>query len=330
MKYQAVAAFEKHLQDAFPSHLSPVYMVVSSCDFERRKMIEKIVTILRKKDPSLNGVISDATLISLDSVLDELNTQSLFGQYTLAILDRADKLKDNEKLIRYLTSPSRTSFLVLGATAMKPVSPLYLKGKKEMVILDLSEEKPWDKRRRLQDELISEAKQSKKTLSVDAASYLLDHIGLDVATLQQELLKLLCYVGERPQISLSDVKIMCSTQESLTGWQLAEGVIWNNETVGGDKSCDLGFLLMFLGQLRYQLQTGYQIASYLTQPSEIGRLFPQLRPQTLEKYVSGARQKKAAYFHRGLLALFELEVAVKSSNLDLSLLFDRFIAKLRA
>jgi DNA polymerase-3 subunit delta len=330
MKYQSLVTFEKHLLEAFPNHFSPVYMVVCSCDFERKKIIEKIIHSFRKKDPSLTVSYFDAAEVAVEVVLQDLNSQSLFGSCSLVVCDRADKFKDNEKLIHYLEAPHRSSCLILGASTMKPISQLYLKGKKETVVVDLSEEKPWDKRKRLQEWLVGEAKQAKKTLGSDVTSYLLDATGLDVASLSQEMSKLICYVGDKPHIALSDVKAVATGQSSLTGWQLAEGVIWGNESVDGEKSGDLGFLLMFIGQLRYQLQTGYQIASYLDQPEEAARLFPNLRPQILEKYLTGARQKKASFFHRGLLALFELEVAAKSSNTDLSLLFDRFIAKLRA
>jgi len=333
VKYQNVAAFEKHLQEAFPDHLSPIYMVVTSCDFERKKMFDKIVSFLRRKDASSHVLAYDATVTPIESVLEELNTKSLFGGSNLVVLDRIDKLKENEKLAHYIVHPSHDAFLILGASASKPVSDLYQKGKKEVVVLDLSEEKPWDRRRRLNEWLNEEAKLSGKSFSSETSAYLFEHIGLDMPGLYQELVKLICYVGDRPAIALGDAKAICSSHSIATGWQLSEGVIWGSDSIGADKTSELPFLLMFIGQLRYHLQTGYQIAQLLENqgPSQdIARLFPQLRPQTLEKYLSGARQKKAAYFHKGLKSLFDLELGAKSSGLDTSLLFDRFIAKLRS
>jgi hypothetical protein len=61
-----------------------------------------------------------------------------------------------------------------------------------------------------------------------------------------------------------------------------------------------------------------------TPPAEIARLLPQLRPQALEKYLSLAREKKTTYFHQGLLSLYEMELAAKSSPLPPTTLFDSF------
>lgn len=328
MKYQNVAAFEKHLQEAFPDHLSPIYMVVTSCDFERKKMFDKIASFLCNQT-----LAYDAAVTPIELVLEELNTQSLFGGSNLVVLDRVDKLKESEKLEHYIIHPNRNAFLILGASSAKSVSGLYQKGKKEVVALDLSDEKPWDRKRRLNEWLIEEAKLSGKAFSSETSAYLFEHIGLDMPGLYQELVKLICYVGNRPAITIADARAICSSHSIATGWQLSEGVIWGNDCIGADKTSELSFILMFIGQLRYQLQTGYQIAQLLeneTPLQEIARLFPQLRSQTLEKYLSGARQKKTAYFHQGLKALFDLELGAKSSGLDTSLLFDRFIGKLRS
>lgn len=293
-------------------------------------MFDKLLSVLKQKHADSHASHFDATVVPIEAVLEELNTQSLFGGSNLVVLDRIDKTKDHEKLIRYIEHPNPHACLILGASSLKPVSDLYQKGKKEVIVLDLSDEKPWDRRRRLAEWLIAEAKQAQKSLPSEAAAYLLDHIGLDMPGLHQELAKLICYVGDRGAITLNDTKAIASSLSQSTGWQLAEGVIWGRDTVGADKTADLSFLLMFIGQLRYQLQTGYQVAELLDKPHEIARAFPQLRPQVLEKYISGARQRTAAYFRKGLKALFDLELAAKSSQIDTVLLFDRFIAKLRS
>lgn len=332
MKYQNVAAFEKHLQGAFPSHLSSIYMVVASCDFERKKILDKTVAFLRSKDSSSLISTYDATVDSIESILETLNTKSLFGERNFVIFDRIDKLKNTEQLVQYACRPNHDSFLVLGATALKPILDLYQKGKKEIVVLDLSEEKPWDHRRRLIEWLSNEVKLLGKVISSEVIAHLFEHIGLDMALLYQEVIKLACYVGDRPAIALSDAKSICATYSVATSWQLAEGVVWRQELLSSEKSSDLPFLLMFIGQLRYQFQVGYQVAELVESGKssrEIAETFPQLRPQTLEQYATFARQKKAVYFHNGLLALFQLELGVKSSSLDPSLLFDQFVARLR-
>jgi DNA polymerase-3 subunit delta len=329
VKLHNVAAFEKHLQEAFPDNLSPIYLVVTSCDFERKKMIEKITTLLLRKDPGCHIVTYDGEVTPIETVLDHLNTRSLFGGCAAAILDPVPK---EDKLLHYITKPNHGSFLILGSPVMKSLSDLYQKGKKEMIVLDLSEEKPWEKERRLNEWLFKEAKSQGKTLQSDVTTYLFENIGPDMPGLNQELTKMICYVGERPVITLQDAKAISAPRSTATAWQLAEGVVWGKEFVPADKASDPSFLFMFIGQLRYHLQTGFHLAQYLekkTPPAEISKHFPTLRSHTFEKYLTGAKQKKKEYFRKGLLALFDLELAAKSSALDTSLLMDQFVAKLR-
>jgi DNA polymerase-3 subunit delta len=328
LKYQNVNSFDKHIKEAFPDHLSSIYLVASSCNFERKELIKKITSNLMKKHGTQQVALYDATDTAEKVVLNELNTHTLFGGGCIVVYDKIDRLKDFQQLIRYVIHPNRDCSLILGVTNMKVVSPLYQQGKKEIVVLDLTEEKSWDRRRRLNEWLFEIAKQHNKTLQTDAALFLIDHIGSDMATLYHEVHKLLCYVGDRPSISLCDVKTICCIKNLQTIWQQADGVIWEGATIEAYQKNDLSFLLPFIGQLRHQLQMGYQLAENVFQSKEVSRLFPLLKPQTFDRYLAIARQKKRGYFHKGLVALFDLEVHLKSSGLDISLLFDRFISKL--
>jgi len=325
LKLQSVAAFEKHLHEAFPDHISPVYLVVTSCDFERKKMVEKITQLLLHHDARSHLEHFDGEHASIEAVLGHLNTRSLFGGQSLAVVDRIVK---SDPLLAYLQAPNPEACLILASPAMKPAADLYQKGKKEMVVLDLSEEKPWERQRRLQEWLLVEAKKEGKVLQSDALGYLFENVGPDMPGLHQEFLKTLCYVGERAAITLKDVQAISPQRSLATAWQLAEGVVWGKEAVPEEKTSDVGFLLMFLGQLRYHFQTGLRLAEYLEKklhPAEIARQFPTLRSHTLEKYVAGAKAQKKEYFRRGLTSLFELEFALKSSPAHPALLFDRWI-----
>jgi DNA polymerase-3 subunit delta len=334
MRYQNLAAFDKHLSEAFPNHISPIYGVVVSCDYDRRKMVKKIGSCLLRKKTESQWICFEAGVDSAATVIEQLNTRSLFGGFSVIFFDGIERLKKDEmdELSTYLTNPSHTSFLILGSATPKNLGELYQKGKKEMVVLDLSDEKPWERQRRLQEWLSEEAKKVGKTLSSDATSYLFEHIGLDLPALHQEVAKLLCYVGDRMTIQKQDAAAICTVKAELTSWQLADGVVWGKEGIPAEKKADLAFILPFIGQLRYQLQVGLQIAELLTKNAtsqEISRRFAQLRPQALEKQLAIARQKKPEYFQKGLLALFDFEFSAKSSSIDLGILFDRFLAKLR-
>ena len=331
MKLSSVTAFDKHLKEAFPDHLAPIFLLVASCDYERRKNIDKISSLIQKKDPSVRIVRLSGLEDPLERVKEEILTPSLFGGLTLVIYEAVDKVKNNVILGDLFPHFPPGVHLILGATGFKAVSELYQKGKKEVVALDMSDEKPWEKERRLQEWLIGEAKLHQKTLNSDVVFYLLQHLGPDLATLEQELSKLLCYVGDRPRIDLEDVKAICGTRDLFTGWQLAEKIVWDRPAALGEKLSDLGFLFPFIGQLRYHLQLGYRLAELVEKKAPAGDIkhhFPSLRPQQLEKFSTQAKTRKSVFFHRGLEMLYTLELSSKSSPLDIAVLFDLFQAKL--
>jgi DNA polymerase-3 subunit delta len=320
MKYQSLSAFEKHLKDAAPHHLSPVYLVAVACDYERRLMMNQIISFI--KDPSIRRAGEG------EIPLDELRSPSLFGGMPVVIIESPAK---DEALLDYLTHPRRDALLLIGATSGKTISDFYPKGKKEMIVLDLLDEKPWEKQRRMGEWIQKKTKDLGLKISSDVVMFLLEHVSTDMPALSQEIDKLHCFLGDRKEITLSDVKTMCSLKTLSTSWQLAEGLVWGKPRVPAEYKSDPSFLFMFIGQVRYHLQIGYAIANLVDKrvpPTEISNRLPSIKPYILEKHLAPARTKGSRYFKKGLEALFELEFALKSSALDTSILFDRFLGKL--
>jgi len=335
VKFPSVAVFDKHLKEAFPDHLASIFLIVTPDEYERRKNIDKITALLQKKDAHLRLVRLSGLEDPLERVKEEILTPclfgGLFGGLTLVIYEAVDKVKNNADLGDLFAHFPPGVHLVLGATGYKAVSELYQKGKKEIIALDMGDEKPWEKERRLQEWLVQEVRRQQKSLNSDVVQYLMQHLGPDLATLDQELSKLICYVGDKPRIELEDAKAICGTRDLFTGWQLAEKIVWEKAAPLGDKVADMGFLFPLIGQLRYHLQLGYRLAELLEAKATLGDIkhhFPSLRPQQIEKFSAQARSRKPRFFHRGLEMLYHLEFASKSSSLDIAVLFDLFQAKL--
>ncbi len=331
MKFPSVTAFDKHLKEAYPDHLAPIFLIITPDEYERRKNIDKVTALIQKKDATVRIVRLSGLEDPLEQARSELLTPSLWGGLTLVIYEAVDKVKNNGDLGELFAHFPPGVHLILGASGFKAVSELYQKGKKEIVVLDMGDEKPWEKERRLQDWLVNEARSQQKTLNSDVIHYLMQHLGPDMATLDQELAKLICFVGDKSRIELEDAKAICGTRDLFTGWQLAEKIVWERAASLGEKLSDMGFLFPFIGQLRYHLQLGYRLAELLESkatPGDIKHHFPTLRPQQIEKFSAQAKARKSIFFHRGLEMLYNLEFASKSSPLDIAVLFDLFQAKL--
>ena len=201
---------------------------------------------------------------------------------------------------------------------------------KEGVVLDLLEEKPWDKEKRLAEQLIDRAKNAGKRLSADAAHLLFERLGTDAALLDSEIDKLICYVGENPAIAREDILRLSPASRTATLWQTAEEVIWE----GGEfPSLDSTAFHGLIPALRSQLHLGLTLATLIEEkcPSDQwSRYLPKLWPKTLEKRSSQAARLGSSYFRKGLDKLFEIDLLSRTNSTQYRALLDLFRVQIHA
>lgn len=176
MKFLQLSAFQKHLEKAFPDHLSRVYLVVACCPFERKVIAEQICEAVRKKEGPIAVLSFDGKEIQWPKVREELDTASFLKGYRVIILDEVDKLKKTAltALSAYVLKPSNLVYLILGATSSKTLAELYKQGSKELIACDISAEKPWDRKERLKTYLIKYTAKEGKILTREAVDMLLE------------------------------------------------------------------------------------------------------------------------------------------------------------
>ena len=322
MKFQQLPAFEKHLEKASPDHLSRVYLVIAPCPFERKKICETIREALQKREKKVSVLTLDAEKWA--KAVEELSMICFFDGHRMVVLDEGDKLKAAvlETLTAYVVKPSPYATFVLCAASAKPFSDMYERGKKELVVCDLSAEKPWERKDRLKTQLIKMAAKEKKTLSREAVDMLMERVGTDLAQLEQEMNKLLCYCAVRGQIGVQDVQVLCHTEKNTSTWHLAEALVWQEQVVSVDASFDSSALLPLLGVVRSHLQQGMLLA---VEPGASSTFF---KPQLLEKVRPAVRARGARFFKEALSIVFEVEMLAKNSSQAPSLLYEMLAAKM--
>lgn len=333
LKFQNTVAFEKHLAQGAKYPLARVFLIISSCPYERKKIVEKVVAAIASKEGAIHFQVEDGTRGSVQDSITELNTTSLFKGKQVLYLDGIDKIKKSAlvPLCDFVAKPSPFSYLVLGANSGKGLTELYAKGKKELIACDLSEEKPWDRKERLKRMLIEDVAKEGRRLSGDAVEYLLENVGLNLSSLQNEVDKLITYAGERSELTLQDVHALCAAEKTLTLWQLVDAIAWKEPFPKLDENIDLSLLLPLLSQLRTQFQLGLEIAVLLergTHPSEIAHFLPHVKSAALTKALPLARTRRSGFFKRSLDLLFDIELMAKNSGFDPALILDCLITKL--
>ncbi len=306
MRYQNLKSFQKHLGSAAPHHLCKIYLVAIGDDFERAKVFDQIVGFLKTAPERLSG---DKT--SLKDCLDVLESGSLLGE-PVVILDEVEKFSKKE--IGFLSEHLKgaAGFVILGSRSK--LATLFTEVEKEGVVLDLLEEKPWDREKRLGEHLLEKAKLAAKRLAPEVAPLLLERLGTDSALLESELDKLICFVGEREMIVRDDVLAISPMSKSSTLWQQAEEFIWER---GEIPSMEEATFHGFIPALRSQFHLGLCLAICIEEkkPSdEWGRYLPKLWPKILEKRSSQAARLGSNYFRKGLEKLFEIECLSRSTT----------------
>lgn len=340
MKYSTQRAFEKHLADASPQHFSLIYTVLTKDDFIRKTSTDLLVKYLMPKEGSrsLSCRTIDGSRTELQPLLQELNTRGLFADKRVIVIEQADQLSKQicEKLESYLSRPSKDCYLVFTAGALNHSTRFYKALEKEGVILEIAEEKPWEKEKTVQEWLVGQAHRLGKNMEHQTAQLLVKQIGSDYAILNQELEKVACFIGERKIISENDVRTICITQSTDNAWQLGEAIFRLDgggalKIVKGLLSSDASVFFGLIRQLRSQFQTAFQICSILANggdQAEISRQFPYLRGQILERQLQASQKYGMARFKKGMILIDETELKAKNSSIDVALLADLLIIKL--
>jgi DNA polymerase-3 subunit delta len=339
MKYSNLRAFEKHLEGTTAHHFADLYAILSKDDFERKSAVDLLIQFLftGQKNPQAALKVVEAENTDIEGMLMELNAFSLLSEKRAVLINHADKLPKAscEKLEAYFLNPNRTICLILVAPSILATTNFYKKIEKAGVILELGDEKPWEKEKTLIDWAASKVATEGKQIEPQALQYLVKHVGNDQGLLHQELEKLFCYRSEHQILTFQDVMTICTSVNIENIWQLGEA-IFRREGAAALQICKALLeegtpFLTLLRQIRNQFQTEYQVCSILSKggtKSDVARQFPYMKGHIIERPLQNAQSYGMERFKRGMLKIDETEGAVKSSTADPDLLAELLIIKL--
>lgn len=325
MKFQKWQPFIHHFSTSFPKHLSAIYFIICPNEQERKKILIDLASYFTQDWDCKRT-------FSVKEALTHLNTKSLFSSNLAAICDEKQQIYQYtyELLKKFVERPPMNTLLLLGLENDKQVTELYKNSKKEIVILDLCQEKPWEKKERIKREITEHVTREQKNISSEALEAFFERLPLDRSLILQEVEKLLCFTLERSKIEKEDVEKICNSSLEISPFQLAQQIIWDKiETL--PKVDDPSLLLPLISQLRYHLEMGLTLSALFQRENpkeEAISAFPQISLKILEKYLRIASVKKELFFLQGLDHLFTFELGVKTSFGSSEVLFAQFYANL--
>lgn len=207
----------------------------------KRTLKDKIENcyLLKGDDPFLldrsYSLIYDALNISMDDlnvskfieqvdfedVIKALNTLPVFAKYRLVYVKLSSKDFKNEKQLgAYFENVNPTSVLVVDEGNDDFLKSLA----KEFTLVDCN---------RLSKEIVfpfvaSELKKYSKTISKSACELLCDYTNNDLSKINNELIKLAGYIGDRNEISVDDIEKMVTKSTEFQIFELTEALARKN------------------------------------------------------------------------------------------------------
>ncbi len=339
MKFPTLAALKQYFTNTPPQQRASIFLLVAAEQYPRKEAEELLIkTIVPKNAPAdLSLTAYSAEALTPMTLISELEMMNMFCPHRLLIIQHAEALNSAtiDALVAYCEKPNPAVTLVVSMETINRATTLYKRLEKAGVVLDIAEEKAWQKEKTLETWIRQKVTESKKTIAPDAVRVLLRFLGTDQNLLSNEIEKIICYIGDRPAITIQDIQALCVRMPLETVWQLGEAVFTRNGAAALHVMRDLlaseAPLLTLLRQLRSQFQTEFKVCTIIARGGhreEVSRMFPYMNGNILERHMQMASSYGIEKFKKGLLAIDAAELAVKNSGSDHTLIADRLMLTL--
>ena len=209
------------LKKSLKSAIKNCYLLKGDDEFLLIRSYELIREALNIQVSELNLLIFKED-VDFDNVIKALETMPVFDNKKLIYVKLTSKdFKNEDKLSDYFNSINESSVLVVsvGNTG-------YLKNhEKSFEIVDCN---------RLNTEFIfpfvaAELKKKSKTISKSACELLCEYSNCDLAKINNELSKLVSYIGDREVVEAEDVKLLVNKSVEFQIFELTEALAKKNE-----------------------------------------------------------------------------------------------------
>ncbi|MDR3624378.1 MAG: hypothetical protein P4L16_04475 [Chlamydiales bacterium] len=261
----------------------------------------------------------------------EINERSLFKENKIIIFPQAEKLKSS--FIKEIQVLKVSDPLIFIGAGMRIAHPLYQWMQEAHSFLDLALETKGAREKRALSAISDMAKAFGKKIAQQNAAYLLNLIGDDLELLYQEIQKISCYVGEREEIVLTDIKALSTNSKEESIWKLMDALYEKNAMQAlyiGKKMLRNGVsFFLILRSLRSSFQTELQVANMLSLgDGAITSVFPYMRGKILEQHKNTASRLGVSHLKNALLTIDKTDLLLKNGIDDQELLLELTVINL--
>lgn len=252
--------------------------------------------------------------------MNEFESHSFLTKNRMIVVEDFDRLNSSalETLDFALTHPCLNCQLVLiGETA----GPKWVE--KAELTLKIAPKRPFEKEGDLASFLVERAQKEGVHLGLDVARIWVKSFGNDQELLSQELDKMICYVGEKREITLAAIREFSITLPHHTLWQLGDAIFANSRKEAWQILHTLLEEGSSLFQILVSLRSQFETSIRMLQAHKRGSLlqeFPYLKGGLAQKKIALLSGFGISRLKRALIYLFEVEIKAKSQSIENHLL----------
>ena len=329
------------------SQTYPVYLFYGPEDCLIEEEIQEILgRTLSPKERGFNFHHFDGEQHSSREIVQTAQTLPMFSKYRFVLISEADHMNEGnvEGVMEYIKKPSLTTCLVLHGQTIGP-----WKGhRKEIEKIGKVTEYPRLKSRALVSWTKNRMKEKGKTLSEEAADYLVEVVGDHLYDLDSALEKVFLSVGKKQSVEVSDIEettseVKVSTVFDLTdaiGQQSLEkalgilekameskAVLFRKEEEGSRLGDPIPVLLSMMAKQYWSILVIKQMSA---QQGEIGALAKELgtSPWNIKKLMDQGKNFSEASLREGILRCHQTDLAIKTSRGPRDLLMEKLVIDL--
>ena len=307
----------RHLQREAPL---PVYAIIGDEPFARTQAIQAIrQALLKDAEPDLAlSEYQGAEAPEAAQVLDELRTPAFLAPRRLVVIEDAAPFvaRAGEVLAGYLKKPSATGTLVLVVEKLAKNDKLGIAVRKAGMAVACAPPREYE----LPRWIAARAREHGKRIDTAAAKRLAEYVGVNLPVLEQSLIKLSLYVGQRPAIAEADVEALVEDLPATTIFKLTDAV-GSKEPARAlrvldnllEQNNDASYILSMIRWALERLINARTLLDLKQTPAAIAKALRMRPGYFLDQTLQQARRRTRAELRRGFALLLQADLDTKTS-----------------
>lgn len=324
-----------------------VYFFHGPEDYLIEEEIQKLLDrTLSQKERGFNFHLFNGEEHSSQEIVQTAQTLPMFSQHRFVLVREADRMDEEkvEPLIEYIKKPSDSTCLVLHGQTMGPWKKYRKEIEKAGKVIEHSRLKGQGLISWMKDRIAEKG----KTLSHEAADYLVEVVGDHLYDLDNAMEKAFLTVGTKRRIELTDVEEVTTEVKISTVFDLTDAIghqdlekalgilekaleskaIFFRKEQEGSKFADpIPFLLSMMAKQYWSMLVIKQMSSRRQDAGEIAKELG-TSPWNIKKLMDQGRSFSEASLHEGIFKCHQTDLAIKRSGGPKDLLMEKLVIDL--